>query len=156
MGKLSVDRRVNMKWTCAIIIKKKWTLQLDTDLKQNKQTCQNWQSIKKLKRPWQTWSQNFYCLEMLWGTWSRFYIQERNELDLRGTICETTEASRWHHCCESVYRQAVIWQDHWCSQNHLEPNPFMAVEMTEDFRRTLPTLPPLFPLNKIAWITFDF
>uniref|UniRef100_A0A673GSV0 Reverse transcriptase domain-containing protein n=1 Tax=Sinocyclocheilus rhinocerous TaxID=307959 RepID=A0A673GSV0_9TELE len=44
---------------------------------------------------------------------------------------------------ESAYRQEVEQLAVWCSLNNLELNTLKTVEMTVDFRRNLPALPPL-------------
>ncbi len=44
---------------------------------------------------------------------------------------------------ESVYRQEVKELADWCSLNNLELNTLKTVEITVDFRRTPPALPPL-------------
>uniref|UniRef100_UPI003AAE868F uncharacterized protein n=1 Tax=Centroberyx gerrardi TaxID=166262 RepID=UPI003AAE868F len=48
---------------------------------------------------------------------------------------------------ESAYRRAVERPALWCGRNNLEPNKLNTVEMTVDFRRSTPTLPPLTILN---------
>uniref|UniRef100_A0A8C5GZH2 Reverse transcriptase domain-containing protein n=1 Tax=Gouania willdenowi TaxID=441366 RepID=A0A8C5GZH2_GOUWI len=49
---------------------------------------------------------------------------------------------------ESAFRREVEQLALWCSQNHLELNPFKTVEMSVDFRRNPPPLPPLTILNR--------
>uniref|UniRef100_A0A8C5H1V1 Reverse transcriptase domain-containing protein n=1 Tax=Gouania willdenowi TaxID=441366 RepID=A0A8C5H1V1_GOUWI len=54
---------------------------------------------------------------------------------------------------ESAFRREVEQLALWCSQNHLELNPLKTVEMTVDFRRNPPPLPPLTILNsKVATV----
>ncbi|KAL0156663.1 hypothetical protein M9458_047909, partial [Cirrhinus mrigala] len=48
---------------------------------------------------------------------------------------------------ESAYRQEVEQLSLWCSQNNLELNTLKTVEMTVDFRRKPPALPPLTIMN---------
>ncbi|KAK0148957.1 putative RNA-directed DNA polymerase from transposon BS [Merluccius polli] len=48
---------------------------------------------------------------------------------------------------ESAYRREVEQLALWCGQNNLELNKLKTVEMTVDFRRSPPTLPPLTILN---------
>ncbi|KAJ8375448.1 hypothetical protein SKAU_G00060280 [Synaphobranchus kaupii] len=59
---------------------------------------------------------------------------------------------------ESAYRQEVEQLALWCGQNNLELNKLKTVEMTVDFRRSPPTLPPLTILNSTvsAVETFRF
>ncbi|KAI3365834.1 hypothetical protein L3Q82_000719 [Scortum barcoo] len=59
---------------------------------------------------------------------------------------------------ESAYRREVEQLVLWCSQNNLELNTLKTVEMTVDFRRSPPTLPPLSILNNMvsAVETFRF
>ncbi len=48
---------------------------------------------------------------------------------------------------ESAYRQEVKELSVWCSLNNLELNTLKTVEMTVDFRRNPPALPPLTIMN---------
>ncbi|KAL0148948.1 hypothetical protein M9458_055752 [Cirrhinus mrigala] len=48
---------------------------------------------------------------------------------------------------ESAYRQEVEQLSLWCSHNNLELNTLKTVEMTVDFRRKPPALPPLTIMN---------
>src|SRR4029434_10005831 len=48
---------------------------------------------------------------------------------------------------ESVYRREVEQLVLWCGRNNLELNMLKTVEMTVDFRRSPPALPPLIILN---------
>ncbi|KAK3539400.1 hypothetical protein QTP70_006298 [Hemibagrus guttatus] len=48
---------------------------------------------------------------------------------------------------ESAYRQEVEQLAAWCSLNNLELNTLKTVEMTVDFRRNTPALPPLTIMN---------
>ncbi|KAL0147687.1 hypothetical protein M9458_056996 [Cirrhinus mrigala] len=48
---------------------------------------------------------------------------------------------------ESAYRQEVKQLSLWCSHNNLELNTLKTVEMTVDFRRKPPALPPLTVMN---------
>ncbi|KAK9515536.1 hypothetical protein VZT92_026176 [Zoarces viviparus] len=59
---------------------------------------------------------------------------------------------------ESVYRREVERLALWCGQNNLELNKLKTVEMTVDFRRSPPTLPPLTTNNNTvpAVETFKF
>ncbi|KAI3376032.1 hypothetical protein L3Q82_016565 [Scortum barcoo] len=57
-----------------------------------------------------------------------------------------SSASYWDSD-ESAYRREVEQLAFWCNQNNLELNTLKTVEMTVDFRRSPPTLPPLSILN---------
>jgi len=48
---------------------------------------------------------------------------------------------------ESAYRREVEQLVLWCGRNNLELNTLKTVEMTVDFRRSPPALPPLTILN---------
>ncbi|KAL0195801.1 hypothetical protein M9458_009373, partial [Cirrhinus mrigala] len=48
---------------------------------------------------------------------------------------------------ESAYRQEIEQLSLWCSHNNLELNTLKTVEMTVDFRRKPPALPPLTIMN---------
>ncbi|KAI3372935.1 hypothetical protein L3Q82_022731, partial [Scortum barcoo] len=60
---------------------------------------------------------------------------------------DTTVISLIRDGDESAYRQEVEQLAFWCGQNNLELNMLKTVEMTVDFRRSPPTLPPLSILN---------
>ncbi|KAI2646125.1 putative RNA-directed DNA polymerase from transposon BS [Labeo rohita] len=51
---------------------------------------------------------------------------------------------------ESAYRQGVKELADWCSHNNLELNTLKIVEMTVDFRRNPPALPPLTVMDSTA------
>ncbi len=57
---------------------------------------------------------------------------------------------------ESTYRQEVKEMAVWCSLNNLELNRLKTVEMIVDFRRNLPTLPPLTILNSTVTAVESF
>ncbi|KAL0201439.1 hypothetical protein M9458_004626, partial [Cirrhinus mrigala] len=60
---------------------------------------------------------------------------------------DTTVISLIRDGDESAYRQEVERLSLWCSHNNLELNTLKTVEMTVDFRRKPPALPPLTIMN---------
>ncbi|KAL0172225.1 hypothetical protein M9458_032536, partial [Cirrhinus mrigala] len=57
---------------------------------------------------------------------------------------------------ESAYRQEVEQLSLWCSHNNLELNTLKTVEMTVDFRRNTPALPPLTIMNSTVAVVDSF
>ncbi|KAL0150388.1 hypothetical protein M9458_054205 [Cirrhinus mrigala] len=57
---------------------------------------------------------------------------------------------------ESAYRQEVEQLSLWCSHNNLELNTLKTVEMTVDFRRKPPALPPLTIMNSTVALVDSF
>ncbi|KAL0165593.1 hypothetical protein M9458_037437, partial [Cirrhinus mrigala] len=57
---------------------------------------------------------------------------------------------------ESAYRQEIEQLSLWCSHNNLELNTLKTVEMTVDFRRKPPALPPLTIMNSTVALVDSF